>query len=77
MIRCLKKDGIVNIATDHAGYFEQIKEVVDAQVSIGRLQTAEFIRGSGAQENEVAGTNYERKYIKECRPIYTIAVRKP
>ena len=77
MIRCLKKDGIVNIATDHAGYFEQIKEVVEAQVSIGRLQTAEFIRGAGAQKNEVAGTNYERKYIKECRPIYTIAVRKP
>ena len=77
MIRCLKKDGIVNIATDHAGYFEQIKEVVDTQVSIGRLETAEFIRGAGALENEVAGTNYERKYIKESRPIYTIAVRKP
>ena len=77
MIRCLKKDGIVNIATDHSGYFEQIKEVVDAQISIGRLETAEFIRGAGALDNEVAGTNYERKYIKENRPIYTIAVRKP
>lgn len=76
MIRCLKKDGIINIATDHAGYFEQIKEAVEAQVSLGRMQIVDFIRGAGAQGDEVVGTNYERKYIKESKPIYKIAVIK-
>lgn len=76
MIRCLKKDGIINIATDHAGYFEQIKEGIDRQVETKRVRIIEFVRAAGAKENEVVGTNYERKYIKEDRPIYTISVKK-
>ena len=47
MIRCLKKIGRINIATDHV----------------------EFISSAGAEENELVGTNYERKYIKDARKI--------
>ena len=76
MIRCLEKGGIINIATDHSGYFEQISEVVDAEIENGRLEAIEFIRAAGAADTEVVGTNYERKYLKANKPIYTVAVRK-
>lgn len=76
MIRCLETDGLVNIATDHAGYFEQISEVIDAEIATGRVQKTDFVRSAGAQENEAVGTNYERKYLKAQKPIYTIAVKK-
>lgn len=76
MIRCLEKGGIINIATDHSGYFEQISEVVDAEIENGRLEATDFIRAAGAEDTEVVGTNYERKYLKANKPIYTVAVRK-
>ena len=75
-IRCLKSGGIINIATDHAGYFEQISEVVAREVSVGKLEPAEFIRTAGAGDGEIAGTNFERKYITDGREIYTIAAGK-
>jgi tRNA (guanine-N7-)-methyltransferase len=74
LIRCLKPGGTIHIATDHAEYFEQIKNVM-AAVS-DRLQEMEFPRPAGAREGELTGTNYERKYLKDGRPVYTIALRK-
>jgi tRNA (guanine-N7-)-methyltransferase len=73
-IRCLKAGGQIRIATDHADYFEHIKTVLAARHE--QLEEIDFVRPSGAQEGELTGTNYERKYIKDQRPIYTIAVRK-
>jgi len=40
------------------------------------LETIEFTPAAGAEEGELTGTNYERKYIKDKRNIHTIAVRK-
>ncbi len=74
-IRCLKTGGQIRIATDHADYFEQIKNVIAGE-SV-RLEQIDFTRPAGAREREQTGTNFERKYIKDRRPIYTIAVRKP
>ena len=74
MLRCLKSGGVINIATDHTDYFEQIEEAVNAENE--HLERIEFIRAAGAQDGETVGTNYERKYIKDGRKIYTIAVRK-
>jgi len=74
MIRLLKPGGEICIATDHAEYYEQIKQVI-AGFS-GRLEEIEFLRPAGAREGELTGTNYERKYLKDGRPVYTIAVRK-
>ncbi len=74
MLRCLGREGVINIATDHVGYFEQIQEVVSGQA--GRVEEIEFTVAAGAVEGELAGTNFERKYIKDGRAIYTIAVKK-
>lgn len=74
LIRCLKPRGEIRIATDHADYFEQIRQV--ASVYSDKLEDIEFERPAGAREGELTGTNYERKYVKQSRPIYTIAFRK-
>lgn len=74
LIRCLKPGGTIHIATDHAEYFEQIKSVMATLDD--KLQEIEFPHPAGAREGELTGTNYERKYIKDGRPVYTIALRK-
>jgi tRNA (guanine-N7-)-methyltransferase len=74
LIRCLKKAGQLRITTDHADCFEQIKLVLAARSDV--LEEIEFIKPAGAESGEWTGTNFERKYIKDQRPIYTIAVRK-
>jgi len=74
LIRCLKTDGQLRIATDHADYFEQIKTVLAARSDA--LEEIDFIKPAGAESGEWVGTNFERKYIKDKRPIYTIAARK-
>lgn len=74
LTRCLKPGGQMRIATDHADYFEQIQGLIAANSD--RLKEIDFTRPAGAQEGEMTGTNFERKYIKDQRPIYTIAARK-
>ena len=74
LIRCLKASGQTRIATDHNDYFEQIKKVITAVND--KLEEIDFIHPAGAESGEWTGTNFERKYIKEQRPIYTIAARK-
>ncbi len=74
LIRCLKPGGEMRIATDHEDYFEQISR--EMSVHAARLEPIEFQRPAGAREGELTGTNYERKYVKENRPIYTLAFRK-
>jgi len=74
LIRCLKNGGQIRIATDHADYFEQIKMVLTERSDI--LEEIDFIKPAGAESGERTGTNFERKYIKDQRPIYTIAARK-
>jgi tRNA (guanine-N7-)-methyltransferase len=74
MIRCLKKNGLINIATDHAEYFQWMQDVFESFTD--KLKPVEFVRPAGAQSDELVGTNYERKYLEEKRPVYTIAFRK-
>jgi tRNA (guanine-N7-)-methyltransferase len=74
LIRCLKSGGTIRIATDYAEYFEQIKQVISARCDV--LQEMDFLPTASAQMGEWVGTNFERKYKKESRPIYTMAVRK-
>jgi hypothetical protein len=55
-------------------YFEQIQEVV---CSYGKkVEEVDFVPTAGAEEEELVGTNYERKYLKEDRKVYAIAIRK-
>jgi tRNA (guanine-N7-)-methyltransferase len=74
LIRCLKPAGQLRIATDHADYFEQIRTVLAARDK--ELKEIDFLRPAGAETGEWVGTNFERKYVKNQRPIYTIAVTK-
>jgi len=73
LLRTLKTGGQLKIATDHIDYFQLIRELITAEK---RLEEIEFLPAAGADKGEWLGTNFERKYIKEQRPIYTIAVRK-
>ena len=74
LLRCLAPNGIINIATDHAGYFEQIEQVIN---SVSRqLERIDFVKPAGAGDDEWAGTNFERKYLKQGRDIYVIAAKK-
>jgi tRNA (guanine-N7-)-methyltransferase len=74
MLRCLKRGGTIRMATDHADYFEHIKGVLAGRA--GEVEEIEFLPTAGADTGEWVGTNFERKYLKESRAIYTIAVRK-
>jgi tRNA (guanine-N7-)-methyltransferase len=70
--RVLKPGARLQIVTDHADYFEQIKTVVNASV----LKPVEFVAPPSIEEGEVVGTNFERKYRKESRPFHAIAAVK-
>jgi len=75
LIRCLRTGGQLKIATDHADYFEQIKTVLTG-AGDDKLQEIDFLPTGRADAGEWVGTNFERKYLKDQRPIYTLAVRK-
>ncbi len=74
MIRCLKKNGLINIATDHAEYFQWMKNVFEGYED--KLKPVEFVKPAGAKNEELVGTNYERKYIREKRSVFTLAFKK-
>ena len=74
--RILQANGIVNIATDHENYFEQMTDVAGKAIQAGLFEEIPFIRPAGAADGELVGTNFERKYIKEGRHTYTLALRK-
>ncbi|MBN1803798.1 MAG: tRNA (guanosine(46)-N7)-methyltransferase TrmB [Sedimentisphaerales bacterium] len=74
LIRCLETDGELKIATDHADYFEVIQGLIKNHQE--RLEEVQFLPTAGADTGEWIGTNFERKYIKDQRAIYTLAVRK-
>ena len=74
ILRALKTGGELKIATDHAEYFGLIKGLIAAEND--RLEEIEFIPSAGADAGEWVGTNFERKYLKQKIPIYTLAVKK-
>ena len=74
LIRTLKTGGQIRIATDHADYFEEIKQLTATQNE--KLEEVEFLPASGAENEEKTGTNYERKFLKRGKNIYTLALRK-
>lgn len=74
LLRCLQTGGIIRIATDHDDYFGWINKVLASQNS--KIEPVDFLPVAGAEQGEWVGTNFERKYVKENRPIHTIAVRK-
>lgn len=76
LLRCLSAGGILNMATDHEGYHIQMRQVAERAIAGGLVEEIAFIRPAGAGLREMVGTNYERKYMKEGRRTYTLALRK-
>jgi tRNA (guanine-N7-)-methyltransferase len=74
VMRSLKTGGIIKIATDYLEYFQVITALLETNK--GRLEQVDFVPATGADQGEWVGTNFERKYIDQKRPIYTIAVSK-
>jgi tRNA (guanine-N7-)-methyltransferase len=74
LLRCLTLKGTIRIATDHNDYFEYIEKLLTTQDT--KLEKIKFLPTAASDIGEWVGTNFERKYLKENRPIYTIAVRK-
>jgi len=75
--RCLVGGGQLRTATDHAEYFEIMSQVLLQEPGIAELfEPVEFYPADAADPGEWVGSNFERKYMKEGRPIYTLAVKK-
>lgn len=74
LLRCLKSCGRIRIATDHAEYFDVIKTLITDHANV--LEEIDFLSTAGAEAGEITGTNFERKYIKDKRNIFTLAVKK-
>jgi tRNA (guanine-N7-)-methyltransferase len=74
LLRCLKPGGTIRVASDHAEYFETIRRVMADE----RLKEIDFFPTAGAEQGrgEWAGTNFERKYLRQGRQIYTGAWMK-
>jgi tRNA (guanine-N7-)-methyltransferase len=62
----------LQIATDHREYFDQIREVVASS----SLTPTLFDPTAAAETGELVGTNFERKYRKEGRALFTLAAIK-
>ncbi len=75
MIRTLKPGGVINVATDHLDYFDQMERVL-LDPEKNHIEQVPYTKPVGAKDGEYAGTNFERKYLIEGRKINTIAVRK-
>lgn len=74
LLRCLRTGGQLRIATDHAEYFDAIRELT---ARFGdRIEQIEFAPTAAAEPGEITGTNYERKYIRDKRTIHTFAAKK-
>lgn len=74
LIKHLKPSGQIRIATDHEDYFEQITEVVGRAQD--KLEEIDFIKTAGADTGEWVGSSFERKYLRQRKEIYTIALMK-
>jgi tRNA (guanine-N7-)-methyltransferase len=66
--RALKLGGWLGIVTDHADYFRQISSAVSAVRGLARVPFH-----PQAQDGELVGTNFERKYSADGKKFYSLA----
>ena len=70
VLRVLRPGGRLQVVTDHADYWAQIEATLRAAEG---LTVVPYDPPGSAEEGEVVGTNFERKYRREGRPFYAIA----
>lgn len=73
LYRKLRLGGQLVVVTDHRDYARQMAWVILNQPNFA---TVPFPRTHGANEGEVVGTNFERKYIAQGRSFFSLAVMK-
>lgn len=61
--RVLRKGGTVRIVTDHAGYFQHIRSVLESADGLANLETAGV---------EAVGSNFEKKYVADGRRFHAV-----
>jgi tRNA (guanine-N7-)-methyltransferase len=82
--RVLEDAGEVRIVTDHEGYWAWIEEHAarccgeadSARAPGPRFERLEFSPPDSADEGELVGSNFERKYRREGRPFHALILRK-
>ncbi len=67
--RVLRPGGQLIVVTDHLDYFFHIRRVLHECHGLARVP---FPKMTGC-EDELVGTNFERKYIAQGRPFYSTA----
>jgi tRNA (guanine-N7-)-methyltransferase len=72
-VRALQPDGRWAIQTDHAGYFEVIRDLTTARPD---LESIPFEDPDYVVEGDRMETNFETKYLREGRAIFRLAFRK-
>ena len=72
-VRALAPDGRLAIQTDHAEYFEQIKQVTSARPELRPIPFEDEQYGTVGEE---VGTNFEIKYQREGRDFHRLAFRR-
>jgi tRNA (guanine-N7-)-methyltransferase len=70
--RVLVPGGVLQVVTDHKDYFQQIEHVLRDS----NLEGTAFRPPGSGEEEELVGSNFERKYRREGRPFYSIAAVK-
>ena len=77
LVRTLICGGEIRTATDHTEYFEIISNLLLRDSTFANLfETIDFLPADTAEPGEWVGSNFERKYLQQGRPIHTLALRK-
>lgn len=67
--QCLQIGGQLLVVTDHLPYFEHMRRVLTNFPGFAAVPMPRMTDSSG----EIVGTNFERKYIAQGRPFFSIA----
>ncbi len=67
LLRVLKDDGQLNVASDHAEYWQDLSRTLDTTPALHRQ--AGFALDERLPEGELGHTNYEVKYRRSGRAI--------
>lgn len=70
--RILQPGGQLLVVTDHAGYFHHIRRVLGDAPGFARVPMPKM----AGEEDELVGTNFERKYIAQGRPFHAVALMR-
>jgi tRNA (guanine-N7-)-methyltransferase len=66
--------GLVRLATDHPDYFAWMQEHAAAVADL--FESLPFASPASAGDDELVGTNFERKYRREGRPFHGMILRR-